>query len=231
MSAIVDAMNLSVDAKTQVYVKAAGVWHTLNARRVTDHCVYFTPASVDDVTCIRCELEQGRLALIAMRTDLPGEKLDRQIGLIMACIHEALEAAGVSPKDAEAAVFRLLDEYQLRNNPLFHVMSMCEESTLGFSLRAQGQDYTFFVRKYASGYTKLESTRLDKDARFEWQSKSYACWKAIQKQQQNKNRALEQHVLSSIRGILDMLKVPGDEIDGILKKIKDEYDEHGGYDD
>lgn len=57
------------------------------------------------------------------------------------------------------------------------------------------------------------------------------CWKAIQKQQPNENRALEQHVLSSIRGLLDMLKVPGDEIDDILRKIKDEYDEHGGYDD
>lgn len=73
--------------------------------------------------------------------------------------------------------------------------------------------------------------RLDKDARFEWRHKSYACWNAIQKQQPNENRALEQHVLSSIRGILDMLKVPGDEIDGILKKIKDEYDQYGGYDD
>ena len=50
-------------------------------------------------------------------------------------------------------------------------------------------------------------------------------------QRPNKNRALEQHVLSSIRGILDMLKVSGDEIDGIPRKIKDEYDEHGGYDD
>lgn len=91
------AMNLSVDAKAKVYVKAAGVWHTLDARRITDHCVYFTPASVDDVTRIRCEMEQ--------------------------------------------------------------------------------------------------------------------------------------HVLASIRGILELLKVPNDETDAVLKKIKDQYDEHGGYDD
>ena len=231
MSAINDALNLAVGATTHVHVKAADKWHILNARCVSHECVYFSPAGADDVTRIRCEMEQGRLVLLAMRANLPGDKLDLQIGLMMACIHDALEAAGVSPKDAEAAVFRLLDEYQMRNNPLFHVMRMCKGSTLGFSLRVQGQDYVFFVRKYASGYAKLETMRLDKDARFEWQHKSYVCWKAIQKQQPNENRALEQHVLSSIRGILDMLKVPGDEIDGILKKIKDEYDEHGGYDD
>ena len=228
MSAIVEAMNLAVGASTHVYVKAADKWHILDARCVTQECVYFSPAGADDVTRIRCEMEQGRLALIAIRANLPGGKLDRQIGLMMACIHEALEAASVSPKDAETAVFRLLSEYQMRDNPLFHVMEMNPNSTMEFSLKVGGQSVFFFVRKYASGYTKIESPRLDKDARFEWRSKSYACWKAIQKQQPNKNRALEQHVLSSIRGILDLLKVPGNETDAILKKIKDQYDEHGG---
>lgn len=231
MSAIADAMNLAVDAKTQVYVEAAGVWHTLDARRATPECVYFSPAGADDITRIRCEMAQCRHALIAMKIVKPGEELDCQIGLIMANIHEALAAKGVSDADAEAAVFRELKYWSLRNNPLFHVMEMNLNSTMRFSLKVGGRSVPFFVRKYASGYTKLESTWLDKDARFEWRSKSYVCWKATQNQQPNKNRALEQHVLSSIRGILDMLKVPGDEIDGILKKIKDEYDEHGGYDD
>mgnify|MGYP007017560764 CR=1 FL=1 len=78
---------------------------------------------------------------------------------------------------------------------------------------------------------KLTCKQFDKNAWDEWQKNSRSMWEAIQKQRPNKNRALEQHVLSSIRGILDMLKVPGDEIDGILRKIEDEYDEHGGYDD
>lgn len=67
MTAIVDAMNLAVDAQTRVFVRAAGVWHTLNARRITDNCVYFTPGGVDEVTRIRCETEQAKHALIAKK--------------------------------------------------------------------------------------------------------------------------------------------------------------------
>lgn len=73
MPAIVDAMNLSVDARCRVYVNAAGVWHTLNARRITDHCVYFTPAGADDLTTIRCEMAQVRHALIAKKIVKPCE--------------------------------------------------------------------------------------------------------------------------------------------------------------
>lgn len=111
MTAIVDAMNLSVDAHCRVYVNAAGVWHTLNARRVTSEYVYFSPAGADDTTRIRCEMAQCRHALIAMKIVKPGEELDCQIGLIMANIHEALAAKGVSDSDAEAAVYELLREY------------------------------------------------------------------------------------------------------------------------
>lgn len=231
MTAIVDAMNLSVDARCRVYVNAAGVWHTLNARRITDHCVYFTPAGADASTTIRCEMTQARHALIAKKIVKPGEELECQIGLIMANIHEALAAKGVPDSDAEAAVFKLLKQWHLRNNPLFGIMEMCTSARMGFSLSVGGKSYTFWVYKYRGGYTKLTCKQFDENARDEWQKNSWSMWKAIQKQQPNKNRALEQHVLSSIRGILDMLKVPGDEIDGILRKIKDEYDEHGGYDD
>lgn len=111
MGVIVDALNLAVDAKAQMYVKAAGVWHTLDARRVTSECVYFSPAGVDDTTRIRCEMAQCRHALIAMKIVKPGEELDCQIGLIMANIHEALAVDGVSDTDAEAAVYELLREY------------------------------------------------------------------------------------------------------------------------
>lgn len=231
MTAIVDAMNLSVDARCRVYVKAAGVWHTLNARRVTDHCVYFTPAGADDVTTIRCEMAQARHALIAKKIVQPGEELDCQIGLIMANIHEALAAKGVPDSDAEAAVFKLLKQWNLHNNPLSGIMEMCTPSTMGFSLSVGGRQFTLFVRKHKNGYTKLTCKQFDTEARERWQKSSWAQWNRTQKQQPNKNRALEQHVLASIRGILDLLKVPGDETDAVLKKIKDQYDEHGGYDD
>lgn len=89
----------------------------LNARRITDHCVYFTPAGADDLTTIRCEMTQERHALIAKKIVKPGEELDCQIGLIMANIHEALAAKGVPDSAAKAAVFKLLKQWNLRNNP------------------------------------------------------------------------------------------------------------------
>lgn len=227
MTAIVDAMNLAVGAQTQVYVQAAGVWHTLNARRITDHCVYFTPEGADEVARIRCEMAQAKHALLAKKIVKPGEELECQISLIMANIHEALAAKGVSDAASAKAIFTLLKQWSLRNNPLFCIMN----SMMGFSLKVGGKSYTFFVRKYASGYTKLTCKQLDGEAQGQWQKSSWAQWKRIQREQPHKNRALEQHVLSSIRGLLDMLKVPGDTIDDILKKIKDEYDQHGGYDD
>lgn len=231
MNVIADAMNLSVGAQTRVFVKALQVWHCLNARRVTDNCVYFTPEGADEVTRIRCEMAQAKHALIAREITKPGEELASQIGLILANIHEALAVKGMPDVACEKAVFTLLKQWELRNNPLFCIMGMRKASTIGFSLQVGGESYTFFVRKCESGYTRLTCKQLDMDTRIQWQGQSLLCWERIRREQPNKNRALEQHVLTSIQSILDLLKVPGDETAAVLKKIKDQYDAHGGYDD
>jgi hypothetical protein len=96
---------------------------------------------------------------------------------------------------------------------------------LEFPIEVQGTGpYMFSAHRPGEGeFLDIRPTLLYLDRKLRINSLQKLYWEQAQdvsKQRPNKNRALEQHVLSSIRGILDMLKVPGDEIDDILRKIK-----------